>query len=155
MSCTPLSSQRWVVIKFDNFLNEITNFQDASSHAIDTANILIATKKLNALAAACKSCFKEGADNKNLTTAEDTSEAANLTIEENAERIFTGVGKLALNNEEEVFDEEGTPIDAEVTIIIKVNKNSNSTVVVKKLLLENLGNLQFDIGEHQNEKNHE
>lgn len=48
-----------------------------------------------------------------------------------------------------MYDEEGTPIDAEITITIKVNKNSNSTVVVKKLLMDNLENLQVGLKENQ------
>lgn len=112
----------------------------------------MAAKKLNILAATCKSCFTEETNKKNATTTtenESTPAATNLTIEDEIEPIFKGVGKVALKNEEEMYDDEGTPIDAEITIIIKVNKNSNNTVVVKKLLLDNLGNLQLGLGENQ------
>lgn len=35
--------------------------------------------------------------------------------------------------DEEVYEEEGATIDAEVTITIKLNNNTNNTILVKKL----------------------
>lgn len=84
-----------------------------------------------------------------MTSTEENSSLVtpNLNLQLKPEPIFYGLGKIALNHEEEMFDEEGTPIDAEVTIVIKLNKNSNGTAVVKKLLLDNLENLQMDLKE--------
>lgn len=114
------------------------------SHAIDPIKISKGDKKLSVLATLCESCFEEG-EKRNTTSTEkddDLLKMPNLNLEAKPEHIFHGIGKIALNNQDEMFDEEGTPIDAEVTIVIKLNKNSNSNTVVKKFFLDNLENLE-------------
>lgn len=116
------------------------------SHAIDPTKIMKDANNLGTLATLCESCYKEN-NIKNLTsTEEDTSMVPpNLNLGTKTEQIFRGIGKIALDDKAEMFDEEGIPIDAEVTIIIKINKNSNSTVTLKKILLENLEDLQVGL----------
>lgn len=119
--------------------------QEVQSHAIDPIKILKDDKKLSVLATICESCFLEG-EKKNTTNTEEDNGAPrlpNLNLE--GKPIFHGIGKIAFKNEEAMYDEEGTPIDAEVTIVIKLNQNSNSNKVVKKLLLDNLENIEENL----------
>lgn len=129
--------------------------QEVGSHVIDTSQILKNAKKLNVLSAICGSCFTREVAKRNTTIAdgEDKQSAApNLTIEGNEEHLFRGTGAIALDTKDEIYDEEGTPIDAEVTIVIKVNKNSNSTVILKKLLLDKLKDLQVELNEKRDQQ---
>lgn len=119
--------------------------QEVQSHAIDPIKILKDDKKLSVLTTICESCFLEG-EKRNTTSTEEDNGAIripNLNLERKP--IFHGIGKIAFKNEEEMFDEEGTPIDAEVTIVIKLNQNSNSNKVVKKLILGNFENIEKNL----------
>lgn len=101
--------------------------------------------KLGVLATLCETCFLDN-DGKNLTSTEkeNTLTLPNLF----PQHSIRGFGKITMNSEEEMYDKEGTPIDAEVTIIVKVNKNIiNNSTVAKKLLMDKLDTLAQNLKE--------